>query len=123
MIALRSTCLILLPFTLSACQRYAAAPLDLRAYHAAFAGRDPAAAEVVAYAKQLAARGYTPVSYDPADGLNLAEAEVVALFFNPELRLVRLKADVPRVGAAEAGRWEDPELEVDAERIIESVEH
>jgi outer membrane protein TolC len=55
--------------------------------------------------------------------LSLREAEVVALFFNPHLRLARQRARVPRAGAAEAGRWEDPELGIDGERIIESVEH
>jgi outer membrane protein, heavy metal efflux system len=46
----------------------------------------------------------------------------VALFFNPQLRVARLRASVARVGAAEAGRWQDPELAVDGERIIESVQ-
>jgi outer membrane protein TolC len=112
-----------LPALVAACQRYAPSPLDLAAHQAALAARDPAAASVVAYARRLEARsGAAPPRYEPADGLSLEEAEVVALLFNPQLRLARLKADVPRVGAAEAGRWEDPELGVDAERILESVE-
>jgi outer membrane protein TolC len=78
---------------------------------------------VVQYADHLAASGQRVDFYDPSDGLTLNEAEIVALFFNPELRLTRLKANVSHVGAAEAGRWEDPELGIDAERIIESVEH
>ena len=115
--------LLLCPLAVSACQRYAPVPLDLTTHHVAVEARDPSAADVVAYASRLASSGGRPVAYDPADGLSRDEAEVVALFFNPQLRLARLKADVPRVGAAEAGRWEDPELDIDAERIVESVEH
>lgn len=113
--------LLLLPLLTSACQRYSRVPLDLT--DDGIARRDPAATAVVEYAGRLAASGRAPRSYDPRDGLTLAEAEVVTLFFSPELRLARLRAEVPRVGAAEAGRWEDPELGIDAERIIESVEH
>ena len=115
--------LVACPLLLSACQRYAPVPLDLAAHRANVAARDPSAGEVVEYAKRLAATRASPAAYDPADGLSLDEAEAVALFFNSELRVVRLRADVPRVGAAEAGRWEDPELGIDAERIVESVEH
>src|SRR5688572_284171 len=96
------------PFVLVACQRYSPAPLDLAGHHAAVAARDPSATDVIAYARRLGAPPEGAAKYDPSDGLSLAEGEVVALFFNPQLRLARLKADVPRVGAAEAGRWEDP---------------
>jgi outer membrane protein TolC len=115
---------ILFPLWVSGCQRYAPAPLDLNNHEQLVEARDLASSEVMGYAQQLArdSRG-TPAHYDPADGLSLGEAEAVALFFNPTLRTARLRARVPLVGAAEAGRWQDPELRVDAERIIESVEH
>jgi outer membrane protein TolC len=112
------------PAWLAGCQRYAPEPLDLSAHNRAIESRDPASSEVVAYAEQLVRQsGDVPARYDPADGLSLEEAELVALFFNPQLRTARLRARVPLAGAAEAGRWEDPQLNVDAERIIESVEH
>ena len=105
------------------CQRYSPQPLDLTAHRAAVDARDPGAAEVAAYARQLAgSRLAGTAAYNPEDGLTLGEAQAVALFFNPHLRTARLKARVPMLGAAEAGRWEDPELQVNAERIIESVE-
>jgi outer membrane protein, heavy metal efflux system len=113
---------IFCPLVLSACQRYSPAPLNLGAYRAIVESRDPSAINVVEYTKRLAASGDAPFAYDPSDGLSLQEAEIVALFFNPELRLARLRAEVPRIGAAEAGRWEDPQLGIDAERIIQSVE-
>lgn len=112
------------PLWVLGCQRYAPAPLDLNAYHGTVESRDPFSSQVVGYARRLADdSGDMPAHYDPADGLSLDEAEVVALFFNPHLRTARLRARVPLLGAAEAGRWEDPALRVDAERIIESVEH
>ena len=105
------------------CRKYAPQPLDMSAHRQSILDRDPSAAAVASYARQLTQSGLVKsTTYDPRDGLSLDEAEAVALFFNPHLRATRLKARVPRVGAAEAGRWEDPELRIDAERIIESVE-
>src|SRR5688500_6942902 len=106
------------PLVVAGCQPYARAPLDLSEHQRVVEARDPTGSEVVGYAQQLARETErTTAPYDPADGLSLGEAEVVALFFNPALRTARLRARVPMVGAAEAGRWEDPELRVDAERI------
>jgi outer membrane protein, heavy metal efflux system len=120
----RLAALVAGPLLLSACQRYTPAPLDLAAHPATVGARDITAAGVADYARRLGASGGAAATeYNPSDGLSLDEAEVVALFFNPQLRLARLRADVPRVGAAEAGRWEDPELGIDGERIVESVEH
>src|SRR5688500_8874313 len=106
---LRLSVIIVAPFTLAACQRYAPAPLDLEGYRASLHARDVTGAGVRDYARRLAEGGTGPAGpYDPTDGLSLDEAEVVALFFNPQLRLARLDAAVRRLGAAEAGRWEDP---------------
>lgn len=106
---------------LGGCQRYSRSPLDLDAHRAAVALRSPIRPDVVEFARRSGAAPAGSGRYDPSDGLSLPEAEAVALFFNPQLRLARQRANVPRAGAAEAGRWEDPELAVDAERIIESV--
>lgn len=51
-------------------------------------------------------------------GVGLDDAEEVALLFNPELRKARLEARVARVSAGEAGRWEDPSVSFDVERIV-----
>ncbi|MEZ0263865.1 MAG: TolC family protein [Phycisphaerae bacterium] len=104
------------------CQTYQPAPLDLTGYDATWRGRDLAAAPVAEYARQLAQSATPAERFDPSDGLTAREGEVVALLFNPRLRVARAKARVSAVGAAEAGRWEDPELSIDAERIIESVQ-
>jgi outer membrane protein, heavy metal efflux system len=124
MIPSRHLLFLLCSVWVSGCQRYVPRPLDLDAYDQAIGVRDPSSSEVAKYARRLAVDSRAaPTHFDPADGLSLEEAEVVGLFFNPQLRAARLKARVPLVGVTEAGRWEDPHLRVDAERIIESVEH
>lgn len=115
--------LCLLAVVLTGCRQYRASPLNLGSHASRWAGRDATAPEVAQYAARLARLGYAPTEeFNVADGLSLCEAEAVALFFNPRLRVARLKAKVPLVGAKEAGRWEDPELAIDGQRIVESVE-
>lgn len=105
---------------LGGCQSYERRPLDLPAHRAAFLARTPDVPEVQAFAKSL---GPSPVVrvFDPSDGLTCAEAEVVALVFNADIRLARLKAGVARATAENAGLWEDPTIGVDLTRIIEST--
>lgn len=114
---------VVLLAALAGCQTYRPSPLDLSAHENRWAGRDPTSSEVAAYAATLVSlRSSEPDPFSVTDGLSLREAEAVALFFNPRLRVARLKARVPLLGAKEAGRWEDPELSIDGERIIESVD-
>lgn len=104
------------------CSTYREQPVDLAAWDAAWHGRDPFAEPVSAFARRLGARGAAvPARIDPADGLDLAEAEVVALVYNPALHAARLRAGVAAADARTAGRWDDPALSVDALRAVESV--
>ena len=113
----------LLAAVLAGCQQYRPSPLDLDGHASRWAARDAAAPGVAGYAARLATLdGAAAQPFDAADGLSLREAEAVALFLNPRLRVARLKARVPLLGAKEAGRWEDPELAIDGERIVESVD-
>jgi cobalt-zinc-cadmium efflux system outer membrane protein len=113
---------LLCALLLTACQGYDPMPLDDDATIASWLARDPADTAVVEYARKLAERDTQPRgAYNPADGISLPEAEVIALFFNADLRTARLHADAELAGARESGRWEDPELEVDAMWIIESI--
>lgn len=113
---------ILLGALLAGCQGYDPMPLDPEAHLQSWHERDPASESVVAYAARLAERDSRPRGkYDLRDGISLPEAEVIALFFNPDLRTARLHADAELAGAREAGRWEDPELSVDAMWIIDSI--
>jgi len=109
---------------LTGCQSYKPQPWDFAAHDIAWENRDPASDGVAEFARRLSTSGSAlQGSFDPTDGLSLAESRVVALFFNPQLRAERLKARAQAVSAAEAGRWQDPVLRVDAERIISSVSH
>jgi outer membrane protein TolC len=51
----------------------------------------------------------------------MAEGEVVALIYNPDLRVARLKAGVAQATAEHAGRWDDPELSIDVLKVTQSV--
>jgi outer membrane protein TolC len=107
------------------CQSYERRPLDLAGHHAIFLSRTPESSEVQMFAASLVAR--TPgdaeggAEFNPGDGVSCAEAELVALVFNAELRLARLRARVTRVTAENAGLWEDPTIGVDLTRIVEST--
>lgn len=105
------------------CQTYTPRPLDLAAHSEAFLARTPEDEGIAAFAARLDSEGGgSRPEYGLADGLSLREAEAVALFFNPDLRVARLRAGVALAGARYAGLWEDPDLGVDAERILDSVD-
>lgn len=95
---------------LNSCASYTPQPLDAAAVRADLGARTPADEEVVALASRLAAADDRPdqTAFDSADGLALAEAEVVALVYNPQLRVARLEAGVTRATAETAGLWDDP---------------
>ncbi len=120
----RATCATLGSAALWAtgCQSYRPQPLDLPAHVDAWRRRTPESAEIAAFAQQLAERGVAgPSPVDLGDGLSLREAEVVALVFNADLRLARLRAGVAAASAEEAGRWDEPVIGLAVERIVESV--
>ena len=101
------------------CQSYERMPLDTNAVQNTLLARSPGDLSVREFAATLdAAEAGTRGSFDPSDGLTLAEGEPVALVFNPDLRLARLEANVTRATAAHAGLWQDPVLGVDVERIV-----
>lgn len=103
------------------CQSYERRPLDPAGHRAAFLARTPESPEVQAFAARLAAGAPGELEFDPADGVSCHEAEVIALVFNADLRLGRLRAGVTRATAENAGLWEDPTIGVDLTRIIEST--
>jgi cobalt-zinc-cadmium efflux system outer membrane protein len=49
-----------------------------------------------------------PESLDVSDGVTLPEGEVLALFYNANLRVARLEAGVALAGFENAGLWQDP---------------
>lgn len=111
--------LLIVVFT-AGCQTYSPLKLDLDAHEQSIQQRDIAAASD--YANELRQLNATDgksnePEFDPTDGISLKEAEAVALMFNPRLRAARLAARVPLVGAQQAGRWDDPELDFDLLRF------
>lgn len=113
---------LLLSTGLAGCQSYQPLELNPEAHEREWAERTADDDRVRAYADQLATLNPdNDATFNPADGLTLREAELVALVYNPRLRAARLRAKVPLLGAKEAGRWEDPELDIDLLRIAESV--
>jgi outer membrane protein, heavy metal efflux system len=107
------------------CASYEASPLDVEGTREAWLNRLPKGEDAGEYAKRLAEQEgrATEGAFDVADGLTLAEGEAVALVFNPELRVARLKINVARATAENVGLWEDPTLAVDLERILKSVDN
>jgi outer membrane protein TolC len=61
----------------------------------------------------------SPGGFEVSDGLSLAEAEVVALVYNADLRVARLEAGVAKATAEETGRWDDPTIGVDVTRVLQ----
>ncbi len=111
------------------CQSYMARPLDLPAHRAAFLERSADSAPVRHFAASLHldshpdghADGHaTP--FDLADGVSIAEAEVIALVYNADLHAARQRALLCLACAGAAGAWEDPVFGLDLARIVESVD-
>ena len=107
------------------CQSYERRPLDMTGHQKAFLARTPESPEVQKFAASLLAHSPSDDKvgreFDPADGISCAEAELVAIVFNADLRLARLRAGVTRATAENAGLWEDPTIGVDLNRIVEST--
>ncbi len=103
------------------CQFYQPSPLDAADHAKRWQQRGPSSKQVIEFARQLESEGKHSVRFNPADGLSLAEAEIIALMFNPDLRLARLKAGVAEATAEHAGRWDDPELGFDVLKVTDGV--
>ena len=77
------------------CQSYERAPLDLAEHRSAFSSRLENTEAIERFAERLAEADEAVVEhFDPTDGLTQAEGEVLALFYNADLRIARLDAGV-----------------------------
>ncbi len=103
------------------CQTYERKPLDLAEHSDAWHARSPVSQPVLEFASQLDEQSDRPTTFDPSDGISIAEGEVIALVFNADLRLARARAEVAAATADNAGLWEDPVFQIDVLRITESV--
>jgi len=102
------------------CQSYEPRPLDAAAHRGAWHARTLDERPLASFLERLD-RDPPVAEFDPTDGLTLSEGQLVALVFNPRLRLARLRVGRAAAGAEHAGRWKDPELLLTVARITESV--
>ncbi|MEE3002315.1 MAG: TolC family protein, partial [Planctomycetota bacterium] len=110
---------LLAALVLVGCQSYEPAPLDIGAYRESLDDRLIDTEPISAFARRLQAAGEdVPARFDPTDGISHAEGEVLALFYNPDLRITRLEAGVALATWDTAGLWEDPVFGFDAAEII-----
>lgn len=108
-------------FWLAGCQSYEPRPLNLEEHREAWLDRSPTSEPVTAFAQRLEEGQDVPPVFDPSDGITVAEAEVIALVFNADLRLARARAGILSATAEHAGLWEDPIFTLDFMKITESV--
>jgi outer membrane protein TolC len=106
---------------LSGCQLYDPSPLDPASHAADWVDRTPSSEQVRDFARRLETTASRSVSFNPGNGITMAEGEVVALVYNPDLRVARLKAGVAKATSDFAGRWDDPELSINVLKVTESV--
>ncbi|MEE9312706.1 MAG: TolC family protein [Planctomycetota bacterium] len=107
-------------FGLAGCQSYERQPLNVEQHLSDWKSRDGKSSELRAFANSIQINTATS-NFNLADGVSLEEAEIVALFFNAELRIARLSADSEIAGARESGQWEDPEFGIDGNWVLANV--
>jgi len=109
---------------LAGCQSYAPHPPDLAGHYAHWIERHPSSTDVSTLAEALrhAGQPIEPARRDDSERVDLEEAELIALVFNPDLRLARLRAEVTGATLDHADLWDDPVLSAGLERTLASVE-
>ncbi|MDG2477782.1 MAG: TolC family protein, partial [Phycisphaerales bacterium] len=116
---LRQTLIPVLALALPSCQSYEPAPLDITRYQHTLSLRAIDIEPIEAFCQRLTAEGEdVPNTFDLSDGISYAEGEVIALFYNPELRIARLEAGVAMANRDTAGLWEDPVFGFDGAEIV-----
>ncbi|MBP27424.1 MAG: hypothetical protein CMJ63_04310 [Planctomycetaceae bacterium] len=104
---------------LASCQSYEPAPLNIGDYHDTLEVRLIDTEPITTFAQRLQIEGEdVPSHFDPSDGISYAEGEVLALFYNPQLRIARLEAGVAMATRDTAGLWEDPVFGFDGAEIL-----
>ena len=104
----RNVSFFTIAFFVVGCQSYEPKPLDIGGYRDSLETRLIDIEPVTAFADRLSSASGTPLQFDLSDGISPAEGEVIALFYNPELRIARLDAGVALADFETAGLWEDP---------------
>jgi len=108
-------------FLLASCQTFDSRPLDLNAHDQTWRSQEPSSELVSAFAQRLAKKSSNSSAFNASDGVSLNEGKMIALVYNPDLRVARLKAGVAKATADYAGLWDDPELSLDVLSITKGV--
>ena len=104
---------------MTGCQSYERVPIDLDAYEERFNARLFDVEPISEFTKQLNNSGSdVPAQFDLKDGISCAEAEILALFYNSDLRIARLEAGVALATRETAGLWEDPVFGFDGAKVF-----
>ena len=99
----------LLAFLLVGCQSYEPKPLDIDTYRYSLDTRLFDIEPLTAFVNQLdTVAEDEPTEFGFSDGISPSEGEVLALFYNPELRIARLEAGVALAKFETSGLWKDP---------------
>lgn len=106
---------------LAGCQTFESKPLSLSAHDQKWRAQGPSDEKVHTFAKRLAKTPSGATVFDPSNGISIDEGKMIALVYNPDLRVTRLKAGVAKAVADHAGLWDDPELSLDVLKITENV--
>jgi outer membrane protein, heavy metal efflux system len=106
---------------LTGCQTFQPKPLNLPAHAAKWEKQAASSESVRALAKRLEQASPDSPPFNPANGISLHEGAIIALVYNPDLRVARLKSGVAKATAKYAGLWDDPELSIDVLKISKGV--
>ncbi len=106
---------------LAGCQTFESRPLNLADHDQKWRAQGPSSEKVQAFAKRLAKTNSGNTAFNPSNGVSLDEGKMIALVYNPDLRVARLKAGVAKAVADHAGLWDDPELSLDVLKITKGV--
>ncbi len=121
---LRPAALIAVLWTSTACQSYTPQPLELSSRMDIVRARVDDDDAHRGFVDRLTLVGVqVPTEFDLADGASLAEGEVLALFYNAELRVMRLRAGVALARYETSGLWQDPQFGFDAAQVLSPGNH
>jgi outer membrane protein TolC len=105
----KCTCFSAFATFIVGCQSYEPVPLDIDTHRSSLDTRLFHIEPLSAFVERLdVLRDGDPTNFDFSDGISPSEGEVIALFYNPELRIARLRAGASLAEFDTAGLWEDP---------------
>ncbi len=112
----------LLLFFTGGCVRYTPSPVVEEEVLAQFAERSLSAPGLLDFAKRVTDQSLAEeFSFDPLDGLSLAEAEIALLYLSPELAVERARYGITEAVKSTAGRLDDPVISLEASRLLENA--